>query len=161
MLKLFLLRHGKACNPKLDQKDYDRPLNKKGIAQINQLAFHLKTVDIGAKELKFSSAKRTEETALILNHHCNFDKITNSESLYLAKEEFILKHLNENGEHANLVYVGHNFGISNLASILSGKHISMSTGMLIELHFNFDDWSAVIPGSGKIASTFKPDIYLP
>ncbi|MFT4600876.1 MAG: phosphohistidine phosphatase [Arenicella sp.] len=161
MLKLFLLRHGKACAPKVDQKDYDRPLNKKGLAQINQIGFQLKNNDTKGFELIFSSAKRTSETAVILNHHLHFSSISDDESLYLASEELILKHLMFNAKEASVVFVGHNFGISNLASQLSGKSISMSTGMLIEFEFDIDDWKTLKNAKGRIVHSITPNVFIP
>ena len=161
MLKLFLLRHGKACAPKADQKDYDRSLNKKGLAQINQIGFQLKSSGTKGVELIFSSAKRTTETAVIMNHYLNFSSISDDESLYLASEELILKHLMFNAKEDSVVYAGHNFGISNLASQLSGESISMSTGMLIEFEFDIDDWKMLKNAKGKIIQTITPNVCVP
>ena len=59
MLNLYLLRHGKAANPEGYSEDFDRPLNKKGIVQINQIGYKLNNDGHKIDQIISSSAKRT------------------------------------------------------------------------------------------------------
>jgi phosphohistidine phosphatase len=161
MLKLFLLRHGKAANPEGYDQDYDRPLNKKGVAQINQVGYQLLKEVTGIGQIISSSAKRTEETTLIANNFLGVSAISHHRELYLANQEQILDSIQNLASHQSILYVGHNFGISDIASYLSGENISMSTGMLIELSFDIDDWRLITHNSATIITTFTPNILIP
>ncbi|UKN03561.1 histidine phosphatase family protein [Paracrocinitomix mangrovi] len=161
MLHLYLLRHGKAANPASYDVDYDRPLNKKGIAQINQIGFRLKQDNLIPHQIISSSAKRTEETTATVNHYLEIGDITFLKELYLAKDEVILHHLVKNAEKKEILYVGHNFGISNIASYFSGETISMSTGMLVHFTFEVDKWEHVGKDSGIVKDIYIPDVFIP
>ena len=160
MLKLILLRHGKAANPESGQEDYDRPLNRKGIVQINQIGHHLSTVcDI--EQIISSSAKRTFETSQIVNHYLQLKAVDFNKSLYLANEEQILTEIKSRAKKDQILYVGHNFGISNLASLLGGNSISMTTGMMVSFNFAATNWEDIQFGKGQIDLVRAPNVFIP
>lgn len=161
MLKLFLLRHGKAVNAEEGVDDFKRGLNKKGVAQINQLGIYLEELNTIIDEIVSSSAIRTKETAEIANHFIELGKITYAEELYLASQNEILKYISENVNGKNVLYVGHNFGISELASFLVDQPISMSTGMLVEIELNIAEWKELGKGKGKMKRFIQPNIFIP
>ncbi|MBD3636055.1 MAG: histidine phosphatase family protein [Crocinitomicaceae bacterium] len=161
MLNLYLLRHGKAANPEKYDSDYERPLNKKGIVQINQIGYKLQTQGNQIDQLIFSSALRTKETAQIANHYLGINNILYSKELYLARQEDIQNYIRKNAESSSLLYVGHNFGISDFASYLAGEMYALSTGMLIHFQFECDSWDEITQGSGTVIEAFPPNIYLP
>ncbi len=161
MLKLFLLRHGKAQNPIQGQDDYDRPLNKKGVVQINQIGAYFNTTDFNVEQIISSKAKRTFETAEIMNHYLKVQDIEYSKELYLANEHEILEHIKTHGKAKELLYVGHNFGISNIASLFTGSSLSLTTGMLVEFQFDVKDWNSIDFGKGTSGLIKAPNIYLP
>jgi phosphohistidine phosphatase len=160
MKKLFLLRHGKASSSKVDEKDFDRPLNKKGIAQINQQGQHLQSEHPKFDQLIYSSAKRTKETAEIANEQLSIKALISSEDLYLADEHTILSFIKANAFDENILYVGHNFGISRLASDLAGYSISMTTGMMIEFDLDIGKWDELKINKASLKSTYAPKINL-
>lgn len=161
MIRLFLLRHGKAANPEGYDNDYDRPLNKKGIAQINQVGHKLKNEGVEVGQIISSSAKRTEQTTLIANHFLQVDDVEYYKDLYLAGHDHIFNSIQKRAHAQTVLYVGHNFGISDISSYLTGENISMSTGMLVEIEFDFDDWKMISKASGRLLSTFSADLYIP
>ncbi|MEX1001515.1 MAG: histidine phosphatase family protein [Crocinitomicaceae bacterium] len=161
MLELYLLRHGKAARPENYAKDFERPLNKKGVAQLNQLGYRLRAEEIKISQLISSSAQRTKETAIIANHFLTIPDVSYEKELYLADHETIRKFICYAAKKPSLLYVGHNFGISDLCSYLSGESISMSTGMLVKLNFDFDDWSLISADTGKVEWIYESDVYIP
>jgi phosphohistidine phosphatase len=161
MLKLYLLRHGKAANPERYDHDYDRPLNKKGIVQINQIGYKLEHEGHRVSQIISSSAKRTEQTTVIVNHYLACNNVDYHEDLYLAGHGHIFDALQKLSNSSEVLYVGHNFGISDIASYLSGENISMSTGMLVELTFDFDDWQMLSKESASEIMTYAPKILIP
>lgn len=161
MLELWILRHGKAEEAQMDKSDFDRHLSKKGIAQINQLSQHLKDTDVYIEEVIVSSAKRTLETAKIVEQHLQIQKVSRNENLYLADLETVKSIVLNNDFGDKLLYVGHNFGISHFVSYLADERFSLSTGMCVHMKFDADHWSEIIAGSGEIVSIFKPQIIQP
>ena len=161
MLQLILLRHGKAANAIDGQEDYERPLNRKGVVQINQIGQLLKDKGYSPQQIISSSSKRTSETTYITNHYLKVQDVTFEKDLYLAEETHILSQIKEKASCAQILYVGHNFGISNLASVLSGNSISMSTGMIVVFNFDSTTWQDVEAGVGQTDLVYTPNIYLP
>ena len=161
MLNLYLLRHGKAANPENYDKDYDRPLNRKGIVQINQIGYKLQTQGNQVSQLISSSALRTRQTAQTANFYLGIQDVSYHDELYLASSETILECIQKNAKADSILYSGHNFGISDLASYLSDELYSLSTGMLIHFEFDLDNWSAITKGSGRVIEAYPPNIYLP
>ena len=160
MLRLFLLRHGKATNNQDDTNDFNRQLNKKGQIQANQIGFILKEKGFPIDWILSSSALRTTETAEIINHYIKLPKIQFERDLYLADCPSILKRINQIQGLKNLLYVGHHNGISELASYLSGKAFAMSTAELILIEFDFDSWNLVSAGTGKVIEKIVPDVHV-
>ena len=161
MLTLCLLRHGKAANPEGYEKDYDRPLSKKGIVQINQVGYFLKQEGHCIDQIISSSALRTKETTQISNHYLGVPKVSFHDDLYLANRETILDVVMNTSEEKNILYVGHNFGISELATYFAGERISMTTGMLITIQFDTDNWKDIIKRNGVLKEYLQPNIFIP
>ena len=161
MLNLYLLRHGKAANAKTNQSDYDRPLNKKGIVQINQIGYILGQSSKKIEQIISSSAQRTKETSEITNNYLNLPNISYHDDLYLAQHIDIISKISDLATEKSVLYVGHNFGISDLVSYLVGDIYSMTTGMLIEIEFEFDDWKMISSSSGSLKNIQQPRIYIP
>ena len=161
MLELYVLRHGKAEEAGIDERDFDRHLSKKGIAQINQLSQYFKDRNTLIEEVVVSSAKRTMETAGIVGVHLGLESLNESRELYLAELEKIKSIVLREERSDNLLFVGHNFGISHFVSYLANERISLSTGMCIHFKFDADNWSEIVAGSGEIVAIFKPQIIHP
>lgn len=161
MLKLILLRHGKAANAADNQEDYERALNRKGIVQINQIGQILKDKTEKPGQIISSSAKRTAETTDITNYYLKVSNVQFDKNLYLATEAVILDFIKQNADEKHILYVGHNFGISNLASLLGSNSISMSTGMMAAFSFNVDSWAELKLGTGKLDFVYAPNIFIP
>ena len=158
MLKLILIRHGKAAKSSLSGKDFDRELNKKGTAQINQVGFILERDAYHIDQVISSSAQRTTETAEILNFYIGYLKINFDKQLYLVDKNAILHHIIDKGKGDTILFVGHNFGISEFASSITGEDYSMSTGMLIEIAFDLEDWYQLKWGCGKVVRIIVPKV---
>jgi phosphohistidine phosphatase len=161
MHKIFLLRHGKAANGKDGQDDFDRPLNKKGVAQINLVGRELNIPENNIGLIISSSALRTKETTEIVNYHLNTSKIKFDKNIYLAPPDVILDHVKETADCKEVLYIGHNFGIADFANYLTGESITMSTGMLVEISLNIENWSQLDQNTGIITKMFVPKTYVP
>ena len=158
MLNLYLLRHGKARTEADSGEDFDRKLNKKGTAQANQIGLILRQKEARIDQIISSGAARTTETAEIVNHFIQGPSIEYHDDLYLAGIDGILHCLNHEGKGKNLLYVGHNFGISDIVGYLSGENMSLSTCQLVHIRFALDDWKLVSRETGIVQETIVPDV---
>jgi phosphohistidine phosphatase len=159
MLHLFLLRHGKATKYQDDTTDFNRVLNKQGTAQVNQIGYILKANGVVVNHILASSAARTSETAEIVNHFLKCKSIEFDRNLYLADYKTILKKISETNKGDTLLFVGHNNGISDFASYITGQPILLSTGQLVEIRFNFESWKMISAGTGSTNLIIKPDVH--
>jgi phosphohistidine phosphatase len=160
MLDLYLLRHGKAGKANDGETDYDRQLNKKGVAQIEGVGKHLSEEGQKINQLISSSATRTKETSQIILKHIEIEKSSFHDDLYLASNNAIIKLIHKEAKEKTVIYVGHNFGISDLATELSNQQIAMSTGMIVHLTFDCDDWININKESVTNTTFFTPIVSL-
>jgi phosphohistidine phosphatase len=161
MLVLHLIRHAKTQHGSASGKDIDRELMEKGTAQANLLGHYVQSHHIALGKMLCSTATRTRQTKSIICQHlaerCVVDYI---DKLYMASKEHILKELQGRPEKT-ITVIGHNEGISDLASYLSEEHIQMRTSEFISFTFPYADWESVVKGTGTILLRYRPEVYLP
>ena len=160
-MKIHLIRHAKADSSVDSGKDFDRKLSPKGIVQVNVLAHFLHDLKIKPEIIFCSSASRTRETLSIIQHKISLGKISYFEDLYLCDREIFLSKIWELKNHKELLIVGHNDGISALASYLSDEPFMMKTGEYTCIEFKADSWQEVSRGTGRVIAHFRPSVYLP
>lgn len=158
MLKLYILRHGKAVKPENAVNDEQRKLNKKGTAQVNQIGYILKESNCNIEEIIASAAVRTTETAEIVNSYLT-KTITFDPNLYLASRETIQSIFLNKVTQKTVLLVGHNFGLSDFVNYLTDDNLTLSTSMLVEINFNFEDWNMIGFGTGTIEQIIEPKVH--
>jgi len=57
----------------------------------------------------------------------------------------------------NLLIIGHNDGISSLASYLTEEYVHLKTCELVVLDFHVDEWAALSAGTATIAHRYRPE----
>lgn len=142
---LYLLRHGEA-EPGFGQLgDYERSLTDKGKKQLNRLAKELFNRGVKLDQMVSSSAKRTWETAKIFSSILTCKKSDALPELYEADPKVIIEVINRTAEDIqSLLLVGHNPGISAVATFLSGEpYLIMKPGMLVKLEIYQENWAVV------------------
>ena len=154
-MNLFVLRHGTAVNSEFGVKDYDRKLSENGILQAVKIADYLKYFNI--KQIICSSALRAFETASIVDEIIKTDSFLDFKDLYLTDSNHIKQTIIENASYDSVLYVGHNFGISDFVSELSGEPITMSTCMLVNFEVDIDHWNMLSNGIGIIKNIIEPN----
>lgn len=151
-MKLYLLRHAKTNQESPTGKDFDRALLPKGKAQCELMRDHL----AGIKDLYVlcSGAKRTRQT-LDLIHLMN-PEVEYSDLLYLCSKDTILRHIWNCKTEKDLMIVGHNFGISDVAEYLLEDYIEMRTCELIVINFDIESWQEASIGLGHLSDRYRP-----
>lgn len=142
---LYLLRHGEAEMAFGRQEDFNRQLTSNGIAQLKRLGKILALNATSFDQVLSSSARRTMMTTDLINEFVPTSKIIFEEGLYEAFTEHILNYINQVDKNIdNLLLVGHNPGISAMASyITQGQFISMLPGMMAKISIEVECWSMV------------------
>jgi phosphohistidine phosphatase len=163
MLTLNLIRHAKTQQTSPTGNDYDRELLDKGVSQANVLGNYLQTHHISLGKMICSSAARTQQTKSIICQHlterCNFEL---TKELYDAFYNEMLHIIGSLGKDEKIVtLVGHNEGISQLASYLSGESIHLRTSEMISLAIPFDSWDYLSQGTAGIIFQYRPEVFLP
>lgn len=151
---LILIRHATAKNRSITGKDFDRPLTKEGIKQARKLGEFISSKELILDKVCVSSSLRTRETAeyaLQTVSDCIID-----EELYLAPEKYLLEFINKLNSVGNIVILGHNDGISSLASYLTSQEISLQTASAVILEFDCCNSNEISADTGKVIDFFSP-----
>ncbi len=155
---LHLIRHAKTEVNSESGKDYDRCLHPKGVIQANALGNYLSLLNSDLSKCFVSSAKRTRQTAEILNNLHSLGKISIKDDLYSCGYEKYLEILWEEKSKQDLLFIGHNDGISELVSYFIDDHFTMSTCHYVCLSFRLDSWEQVCRGAAVISDDFRPKV---
>lgn len=163
MLTLHLIRHAKTNPISSSGNDFDRPLLDKGIAQSNVLGNYIRTHHLSLGKVLCSTAKRTRQTHSILTQQqASRKEAFFSDELYLCSHQTALSLIGDFGTNEQILsLIGHNEGISQLASVLSGEQVHLRTAEMISMTFPFDDWNYLVSGTGVIIFQYRPEVFLP
>ena len=139
---MLILRHAKA-EPDSGEGDEQRPLAKRGRRAAERVGELLSDT---LPELVLSSTSlRTRETVERLRKGAgSLGKVEFSSELYLASPSTCLRVLAERGGEAKRVMlVGHNPGLEELVTVLTGEHVSLPTAGLAECALEVERWSDI------------------
>ena len=145
MLRLSLLRHGRAQWPAGRYRDYDRPLDSIGLLQAGKAARELAESTNPPSRIVCSSALRTTQTAAAVSAALAGRGIALIEDrrFYLASSAQLLQLISElGGEATHLLVVGHNPGLSELAQHYGLTHDSLETGQLCSAELPLANWQS-------------------
>lgn len=161
-MKLFILRHAKTEQESQSGEDFDRDLKAKGY---KQLALMREFLVENFNQLQFrvycSSAARTRSTLSELESEINIKKLSFHDELYLPSLNQLQHFLwNQSDDSENIILVGHNFGLSDLCTYISGETTLLPTCGLVV--YDFPDFSNIneiskATGIEKIRYFPKPD----
>jgi phosphohistidine phosphatase len=165
MKKLTLLRHAKSAWDDPVQRDFDRPLNRRGRRAAQTIGREMRSLGLGFDQVIASPAVRVMETLRDVADgygrplDAQYDK-----RIYLAATETLLEviHGADDGND-RLLIVGHNPGLEKLALMLTRGTglraeiaIKYPTATLAEIDLPAPRWSEVAEGTGTIARFIRP-----
>ena len=155
MKNLYLLRHAKAKNAHASGKDVDREIEEKGKEQLKNRAAFLKTYEFSNDfNLLISTAKRTRQSYAALKgtlvETSKLKEVLLMDELYLASYQELLSIICQQNTENDLFIIGHNNGLSDLATYLTDEMILLATCDFIHLQFDVDSWAEVSQGMGSI-----------
>ena len=166
MRRLFLIRHAKT-EPHVGRDDYERRLTDRGRADARRVAAALAARKMLPEVLVHSGAARAKETAEIFAAEWKRKvKLREEPGLYDASLASLLAltHALPN-DHARVGLVGHNPGLGELATALTGSGAQSElrrlaakypTGAAAALDFFVDRWQDVERNSAMLALYLTP-----
>ena len=142
-MRLFILRHAKTEQKSHSGKDIDRDLKYKGMRQLELMSDFFVS---NFSELNFrvfcSNATRTRSTFRELEPILNIKELTYHDDLYLPSLNKLRHFLGEQSDNnENILLIGHNFGLSDLCTYLSGETTLLPTCGLVV--YDFPDFSNI------------------
>lgn len=151
MLRLVLMRHAKSSWADNNQRDFDRPLNHRGIRNAKEMGLYLKQQGISVQRLLCSPAKRTQETFELVQETLPVHETKLCPALYEASLGEVLSEIQYQANCATLMVLGHNPSISYTGAYLAKEEIEhFPTGAVLCLDFDIRDWRDIQPNSGTI-----------
>lgn len=141
MKRLSILRHAKAEPLASSGSDFDRPLARRGHDQIAEFC-RWAGADFAPDATFVSTAARTAETFERLQQGLG-RKLPGRQvgALYLAEVEDLLAAAREGGDANEVLLIGHNPGLEDLAARLTGKNRELPTCGFLRIDLPIDDWS--------------------
>lgn len=158
MLKLTLLRHAKTNQVSETGLDYDRNLLPKGKNQGKRMNDYFLDKCANYDKILVSSANRTRQTFELIGNNFDSKNVTFLDAFYLCSATDLFDEICKEKVAKNILIVGHNFGISDLASYLTEKPIELRTCELIELSFSFENWQELSKGTATVVSQYRPEV---
>ena len=155
-MKLHLIRHAKALQPELNQHDFKRSLSDRGKQQAKALGKYLNDKGL-TSEVWCSDAVRTKQTLEIIGLENRFEKITFFNEFYLCPKQTFLEKLWLDDSEKDIVIVGHNFGISDLANYFLDDVIEMRTCEYLCIEFKTEKRNETSRDTGMIVDRWKYD----
>jgi phosphohistidine phosphatase len=166
MRRLFLVRHAKA-ELGVGRGDYERKLTERGRDDAKRVAAALAARSALAELLIHSGAARAKQTAEIFASEWGRDvKLKEEVGLYDASLATLLARARALGhEHKQVGLVGHNPGLGELATALTGSGAEPEvrrlaakypTGAVVVLDFSIKRWEEVELNSATLALYLTP-----
>jgi phosphohistidine phosphatase len=159
--RLTLVRHANADWKDSQVADFDRPLNRRGMAEAEATAKRLFEQQLTPDLVVTSPSRRTQQTADIIAREHGFGsrRVKRDEHMYLATAEDILKVIRNTGPKVeHLAVVGHNPGLSELMKLMAPDVgvAELATGACCTMTLNVTMWNSVALGGGRDAKYEAP-----
>lgn len=164
MKTLYLMRHAKSDWGAAGLPDHARALNDRGRRDAPFMGQQLLTRDLPPLDLILCSpAVRALTTATLVARELNYDvsKIRIEDTLYESDREAYLRVISSvKSSVEELMLVGHNYTITDVANYLSPVHVpELPTAGVVCLRFNVMSWGNLEKDSAEYAFIDFPKNY--
>lgn len=159
MKTLLILRHAKSSWGDSSLKDHERPLNKRGKHDAPRMGKLLQDEQLTPDLIVSSTAKRAHKTAAKVAGSCGYQgEIELTDDFYLARPGSYIQHLQQVAdENDSVMVVGHNPGLEELLSLLTGHAERLPTAALAQIQFDITNWQEMAhTPTGNLVNLWLP-----
>lgn len=152
MKYLYLIRHAKSSWDDHNLKDFDRPLNERGLNDAPLMGNVLRSTGIKVNKIISSPAKRAIDTAHIVAEKVAYPpgEILEDPNIYHSGLPELMKMIcgfNEKWE--SVFFIGHNPGFTQLAEVLTSENFgNIPTCGIVGIELPIDRWMETSRGIG-------------
>jgi phosphohistidine phosphatase len=153
MKELYLIRHAKSSWGNSELKDFDRPLNQRGLVSAPEMGRRLANKNLIPDAILSSTAVRAMSTAkLVLDQLESHAEIIKESTAYHASIFSLLEIVNSISNDLNVVFlVGHNPGLTGFAEYLTNEQFgNLPTAAVVGIRFNIEDWAHISGSTGSL-----------
>lgn len=163
MKYLYLIRHAKSSWADHSLSDFDRPLNKRGKRDVPFMGLRMSAYEHRPEMIISSPAKRARTTARGIGEAIGFRKkeIILDDELYTFSCQGLVEVIKNAPESINiLAVVGHNYGMTDCAEMLSGESLeNVPTCGIVLISFSLPSWDMIAGGSGSLLLFDYPKLH--
>jgi phosphohistidine phosphatase len=158
MKTLLLLRHAKSSWKDNAMKDFDRPLNHRGLKAAPTIGRLMRKRKLQPDLVLSSPAERARQTTQLVLDSAGFkSELRYDERIYEASSVRLFEVVSQIEDEANVaLLVGHNPGMEELLEALTGEAHSLSTAALACIKLDLERWSKLRAGENELAWLVKP-----
>jgi phosphohistidine phosphatase len=152
MKTIHLLRHAKSSWKDPGQADFERPLNGRGREAAPLVGQFMSKKKIRPDLILCSPAERARQTAALVMQSAKLtSELRFDERIYEADASRLLEVVSQIDESVDIaLLVGHNPGMEDLVSTLTGEQHSMPTAALARITLDVEKWNKVREGTGSL-----------
>lgn len=160
MKSVFFVRHAKSSWDDISLNDHDRPLNKRGKNDAQQIGEYLNKKKYKIDIIITSSAKRARLTATRINDIIVSENFIVEPKLYLASTRQLMEVVkNIHNEVDSAAIFAHNPGMTDLANLFTNESIyNVPTTGVFKVDFDVEDWSLADIANGKFVFFIYPKL---
>lgn len=158
MKTLYLLRHAKSSWKDTDLQDFDRPLNGRGREAAPLVGRFMRKKKLRVDLIISSPAARARQTAALVKESAGLSaELRYDERVYEADAARLLEVVAQAGDSADaVVLVGHNPGVEELLTFLTGESCGMPTAALACLSLDVEKWGKARERAGRLEWLVRP-----
>ncbi len=164
MKEILLMRHAKSSWSDAGLKDFDRPLNKRGLKDAPRMGKYIREIQCRPDAIISSTAERARQTALLSAKAAKLEENIiswNEQFYYGTAADYLAAVQSASEDWERIMLVGHNPRMEQMVSLLSGAEaepVRMPTAALVCLECAVDYWENIKPGSCRIKWMMVPKI---
>ena len=152
MLTLYLLRHAKSSWNDASQRDFERPLSDRGREACALIGEFIEEKGIEFDLVLVSTAVRTRETIDLVKQRAKLrSEVRYDDRIYEATVSQLLEVISQvENYRENVLLVGHNPGMEELLTLLTGVHLRVTTANFAKIKIQATRWSDSLANTGTL-----------
>ncbi|MBK8967872.1 MAG: histidine phosphatase family protein [Lewinellaceae bacterium] len=160
MRNLFLVRHAKSSWDTPGLRDFDRPLNKRGLKDAPEMAALLRGMHIKPDLMISSPANRALTTARFFANGLGFGEaaVIQNKDIYEAYPSVILRIISALPDAAQTVFLfGHNPTFTDVANNFTRDHIdNVPTCGVVHIESSAEHWALLDEENARVKACYFP-----